>query len=85
MDAFTSIRVADLRREIEAIQELNKNFRLRGHSRQDRAAYQKRKIRLEQIKQELAALRPTILELDADRKRFSAQRHRTPSRRNLSL
>ena len=60
MDVPTHIRVADLRREIEAIQELNKIFReQKSHSHQDRDAYEKRKIRLAQIKQELAALRPS--------------------------
>jgi hypothetical protein len=59
MDVPASVRVADLRREIEGIQELNKIFRSqKSHSYQDRDAYEKRKVRLEAIKQQLAALRP---------------------------
>jgi hypothetical protein len=54
MDVTTSIRDADLRPEIEGIQELHKICRC-----QDRDAYEKRKIRLEQIEQELSAFFPS--------------------------
>jgi hypothetical protein len=60
MDVPTSIRVADLRREIEGIQELNRIYHFqRHHTHLDRAAFERRKARLEQIKQELTALRPS--------------------------
>jgi hypothetical protein len=51
-------RIANLRREIEGIHELNRLDRLRkGHSPVDRILRTKRLIRLEEIKHELAALR----------------------------
>jgi hypothetical protein len=54
----TSQRIADLRREIEGIQELNTLYRLqRYHRHQDHVAHEMRQIRLEDIKQQLAALR----------------------------
>jgi hypothetical protein len=48
MEASTSQRIAELRREIESIQELNAIYRSQKyHSYQDKAAYEKRKIKLE--------------------------------------
>jgi hypothetical protein len=47
-------QIADLRREIEAIQELNAIYRARkDHSFRDRTEHERRKIRLEEIKQQL--------------------------------
>jgi hypothetical protein len=52
-----SLRIADLRREIEDIQELNMVYRHPGrHRYEERFANQRRKIRLEEIMQQLAAL-----------------------------
>jgi len=54
-----SQQIADLRREIEGIQELNAIYRrqrLRRH--EDQAANEKRKVRLEEIMRQLAALGP---------------------------
>jgi hypothetical protein len=58
-DAPISLRIADLRREIEDIQELNMVYRHRGrHRYEERFANRSRKIRLEEIMQQLAALHP---------------------------
>jgi hypothetical protein len=57
-DVSTVQRIAELRREIECIQELNAIYRSQEHySYPDKAAHEKRKVRLEEIKQELATLR----------------------------
>jgi hypothetical protein len=57
-DAPISLRIADLRREIEGIQELNVVYRhQRRHRYEDQAANERRKIRLEEIMQQLDALR----------------------------
>jgi hypothetical protein len=59
MDAPTSQRIADFRREIEGIRELNTIYRSQKyHRHQDQVANERRKIRLEEIMQQLAALRP---------------------------
>jgi hypothetical protein len=59
-DVPTSVRIADLRRKVESIQELNNLFHSkRYHAYQEQTAHENRKIRLEQIKQELASLRPS--------------------------
>jgi hypothetical protein len=59
MDTPTSQRVADFRREIEGIKELNKIYRAqKPHAHHDQVANEKRKIRLEEIMGQLAALRP---------------------------
>jgi hypothetical protein len=58
MDAPTSQRIADFRREIEGIQELNTIYRShKYHRHQDQVANERRKSRLEEIMQQLAALR----------------------------
>jgi hypothetical protein len=47
-------QIADLRREIQAIQKLNALYRARkDHSYQDKVGHERRKIRLEEIKQKL--------------------------------
>ena len=47
-------QIAELRKEIEAILELDALYRARkNHSYQDRADHERRKIRLEEIKQKL--------------------------------
>jgi hypothetical protein len=57
MDEPTSQRIADFRREIEGIQELNKIYRAqKHHGHQDQVANERRKIRLEEVMQQLAAL-----------------------------
>ena len=59
MDAPTSQKIADFRREIEGIQELNKIYRAqKHHGHQDQVANERRKIRLEEIMRQLDALRP---------------------------
>ncbi len=59
MTVPTSVRIAELRREIEGIQELNQIFRgQKYHSYRDQTAKEKRKIRLQEIMQQLATLRP---------------------------
>lgn len=59
MDVPTGQQIAELRREIESIRELNSLYRSQKyHSYQDKVAQEKRKIRLGEIKQQLAALRP---------------------------
>jgi hypothetical protein len=58
-DVPISLRIADLRREIEDIQELNMVHRHHGrHRYEEQFANQRRKIRLEEIMQQLAALHP---------------------------
>jgi hypothetical protein len=58
MDFTTSQRVAELRREIEDIRERNTIFVLRRrHSVKDCVANEERRDRLEEIKQQLDALR----------------------------
>jgi hypothetical protein len=53
-----SQQIADLRGEVETIQELNAIFRhQKGRGYQDHVANDRRKIRLEEIIQQLAALR----------------------------
>jgi len=51
--------IAELRREIEAIEEQNRLYRARKHHRSylDEMANNRRMARLQEIKQELAALR----------------------------
>jgi hypothetical protein len=50
-------QLADLGREIEGIQELNTMYRSRKpHRHEDQAANAKRKVRLEEIVRQLAAL-----------------------------
>jgi hypothetical protein len=62
-DVSTVQRIAELRREIGRLQELNAIYRSQGHhSYPDKAAQQKRKVRLEEIKQELATLRAKSLQ-----------------------
>jgi hypothetical protein len=59
MDVPTNQRIADFRREIEGIQELNKIYRAqKHHGHQDQVVNERRKIRLEEIMQQLAALHP---------------------------
>jgi hypothetical protein len=53
-----SQQIAALRREIEGIQELNTIYRSQKlHGYRDQVAYEKRQIRLEEIKQQLDTLR----------------------------
>jgi hypothetical protein len=55
-DVPISLRIADLRREIDDIQELNMVYRRQGrHRYEERFAKQRRKISLEEIMQQLAA------------------------------
>jgi len=62
-DVSTVQRIAELRREIERIQELNAIYRSQEHhGHPDKAAHEKRKVRLEEIKQELATLRAKSLQ-----------------------
>jgi hypothetical protein len=54
----TSHQIAELRREIESIRDLNTIYcHQRPRRHEDQAANEKRKIRLAQIRQHLAALR----------------------------
>jgi hypothetical protein len=58
MDVAFSQQIADLRREIEGIQELNRIYRYQNfHTHQNQAAKERRKVRLEEIVKQLAALR----------------------------
>jgi hypothetical protein len=58
-DVPISLRIADLRREIEDIQELNVVYRhQKRHPYEAQTANKRRKIRLEEIMQQLAALCP---------------------------
>jgi hypothetical protein len=53
-----SREIADLRREIEGLQELNRLYRSkRYHTFDEKVAHEKRKIRLEEIKKKPVALR----------------------------
>jgi hypothetical protein len=52
-------QIAELRREVEGIQELNTVYRSQKPRRHDaQAANAKRKVRLEEIVRQLAVLRP---------------------------
>jgi hypothetical protein len=54
-----SQQLADLRREIEEIKELNMIYRYRKpHRHQDQVAHEKRKARLGEIVRQLAVIRP---------------------------
>jgi hypothetical protein len=58
-DASISLRIADLRREIEGIQGQNGIYRFQKcHGHQDQVANERKNIRLEEIMKERAALRP---------------------------
>jgi hypothetical protein len=58
-DVPIGLRIADLRREIKDIQELNMVYRhQRRHRYKEQFANQSRKKRLEEIMQQLAALHP---------------------------
>lgn len=58
MDVSISQQIAELRREIEGLQELAKIYRSKkAHTRQDRVANELRIVRLEAIMKELATLR----------------------------
>jgi hypothetical protein len=59
LDVAFSQRIADLRREIEEIQQLNMIYRSRKpHSHQDQVAQEKGKARLGEIVRQLTVLRP---------------------------
>jgi len=60
MDVRRDQRIAELRLEIERIEQLTRIYRSKGkhHGHRDRADNEKRIVRLEEIKRELAALRP---------------------------
>jgi hypothetical protein len=60
MDVPKGQRIAELRREIEHLQEQNRIYRSKGKhpGHRDRADNEKRIVRLEEIRRELAALRP---------------------------
>jgi len=60
MDVPKGHRIAELRREIEDIQEQNQIYRSKGKhpGHRDRADNERRIVRLEEIRRELAALRP---------------------------
>jgi hypothetical protein len=52
-------QIAELRREIEGIQELNTIYRSQKPRRHDaQVAHERRKVRLEEIVRQLAVLRP---------------------------
>ena len=56
MVGMESCRIVALKREIEAIQELNQVYRFQKHHCViDKKAHEKRRIRLEEIKHQLAA------------------------------
>jgi hypothetical protein len=56
---LTSHQIADLRREIEGIEELNAIYRhQRPRRHEEQAANEKRKVRLEEIMRQLVALGP---------------------------
>ena len=60
VDVPINERIADLRREVEGIQELNKLYReQKYHSNRDQIAYQQRMVKLKAIIAELGALRRT--------------------------
>jgi hypothetical protein len=60
MDVPKGQRIAELRREIERIEEDNRIYRSKGKhpGHRDRADNERRIVRLEEIRRELAALRP---------------------------
>jgi uncharacterized small protein (DUF1192 family) len=60
MDVPKGQRIAELRREIERIEEENRIYRSKGKhpGHRDRADNERRIVRLEEIRRELAALRP---------------------------
>ena len=59
VDGAFGEQIAELRREIEGIEELNALYRYRkNHQHQDQAAYERRRVRLEEILRQLAVLRP---------------------------
>jgi hypothetical protein len=59
VDGAFGQQIAELRREIEGIQELNTIYRNRKlHRHEDQAAHDRRRIRLEEITRQLAVLRP---------------------------
>ena len=60
MDVPKGQRIAALRREIEQIEEQNRIYRSKGKhpGHRDRADNERRIVRLEEIRRELAALRP---------------------------
>jgi hypothetical protein len=58
MDIAFRQQIAELRREIEGIQELNMIYRSqRPRRHQDQAANEKRRVRLQEIVRQLAVLR----------------------------
>jgi hypothetical protein len=60
MDVPKGQRIAELRREIEQIEERNRIYRSKGMhpGHRDRADNERRLVRLDEIKRELDALRP---------------------------
>jgi hypothetical protein len=60
MDVPKVQRIAELRREIERIEEEHRIYRSKGKhpGHRDRADNERRIVRLEEIRRELAALRP---------------------------
>jgi hypothetical protein len=59
VDGAFGQQIAELRREIEGIQELNTIYRKRKpHGHQDQVAHERRMFRLEEIMTQLAVLRP---------------------------
>ena len=57
MDVPAKPRIADLRREIEALKELTAIYQAQKyHTSRDIAAHERRLMRLEEIKQQLAKL-----------------------------
>ena len=60
MDVPKGQRIAELRREIERIAEENRIYRSKGKhpGHRDRADNERRIVRLEEIRRELAGLRP---------------------------
>jgi uncharacterized small protein (DUF1192 family) len=60
MDVPKGQRIAELRREIERIEQDNRIYRSKGKhpGHRDRADNERRIVRLEEIRRELAALRP---------------------------
>jgi hypothetical protein len=59
VDGAVGQQIAELRREIEGIQELNTIYRNRKpHGHQDQVAHERRMFRLEEIMRQLAVLRP---------------------------
>jgi hypothetical protein len=59
VDGAFGQQIAELRREIEGIQELNTIYRnCKPHGHQDQVAHERRMFRLEEIIRQLAVLRP---------------------------